>query len=289
VRVTSASRTVLAASIAVAGAACGSLLGYEDEYLVAPPDASGAAGDGGDASGDAASAGSGGAGAQSGALPCAHLACVGGEELDPTCDPCVAEVCAASATCCEVTPDLQWNADCVGLAQQLCETDCCGDGLCLNNSCSTCPKDCGECQCPHSVCAAGAALTPEGCRDPCVGKVCAQMSTCCMDFGWTTECMDLSAKLCGPDPCVAKVCAALPGCCHAGAWDDTCVQYAKTECGVTCEACAHPLCGVGDPLVPACDPCVVAVCDADEYCCDPDGRWDANCVAEVQTICGLPC
>ena len=39
------------------------------------------------------------------------------------------------------------------------------------------------------------------------------------------------------------------------------------------------------PLLPACDPCVASVCDADPFCCNTN--WDSLCVGEVLSVCGL--
>jgi hypothetical protein len=51
--------------------------------------------------------------------------------------------------------------------------------------------------------------------------------------------------------------------------------------------CAHDKCISGTKLTSGCDACVTQVCAADAYCCNT--QWDATCVQEVGTICGLSC
>jgi len=52
-------------------------------------------------------------------------------------------------------------------------------------------------------------------------------------------------------------------------------------------ACLHPICATGGPLVAACDPCATSLCALDPYCCL--SAWDATCVGEVASICGQSC
>lgn len=56
--------------------------------------------------------------------------------------------------------------------------------------------------------------------------------------------------------------------------------------------CAHPLCRVGEPLDPTCQPeiapaCVTRICNVDPYCCFQG--WHQGCVDAVRTVCGLCC
>jgi hypothetical protein len=65
----------------------------------------------------------------------------------------------------------------------------------------------------------------------------------------------------------------------------------------------HDVCALGDKLTattittPACDPCVDAICAKDPFCCDggylsyysTEPVWDAKCITEVGTVCGLTC
>lgn len=61
---------------------------------------------------------------------CAHDACSAGAHLEPTCDPCVTEVCAADAFCCTS----QWDAQCAEEAASVCPTSCPGNA----------PSQCGN-------------------------------------------------------------------------------------------------------------------------------------------------
>ncbi len=47
------------------------------------------------------------------------------------------------------------------------------------------------------------------------------------------------------------------------------------------------MCEIGPPLVDGCEPCVTSVCAADSYCCAT--YWDATCLQEVFTYCGIDC
>lgn len=111
--------------------------------------------------------------------------------------------------------------------------------------------------CAHDPCVEGAALSAGGCPDACVAEVCAVDSFCC-----ATE------------------------------WDALCVSRVLSVCdSMQCDAtftCNHSLCEVGAALVVGCDPsCVEALCNVDSFCCN--NQWDATCVDEVATICGLSC
>jgi hypothetical protein len=47
------------------------------------------------------------------------------------------------------------------------------------------------------------------------------------------------------------------------------------------------MCVTGAALDTACDPCVADVCAVDVFCCSTS--WDAICVSEVESICGVTC
>jgi vibriolysin len=51
--------------------------------------------------------------------------------------------------------------------------------------------------------------------------------------------------------------------------------------------CTHSKCVTGVKLVSGCDACVTQICAADSYCCNTS--WDATCVGEVASVCGLSC
>lgn len=260
--------------------------------------------------------GSSGVGGGAAPAPCIHGVCKTGPKLLLGCDPCVDLVCDKEPDCCE----LFWGEACVGLSDKLCNAGCCGDGVCMGETCTSCPGDCGACvcgdgacngietcstcagdcgpcpACPHAVCAVGGALDPMVCRDACVDEVCAQKPECCSDSTgtvWNGTCGQLADTLCDGDPCVTDVCAAMPSCCTNG-WTQACVDEAKKLCaiaapiGPTSITCAcGSLCTDGPKKAATCDPCVEAVCLSDSFCCA--SAWDANCVKEVGTICGIAC
>jgi len=238
---------------------------------------------------------------------CAHSPCEVGDPLAQGCEACVDTVCAEDPYCCSD----YWDNQCIAEADQLCGTDCCGNGDCEGQTCDACPADCGECvcgddncegedcstcaddcgvcpSCPHSVCSAAGPLSTNDCREACVAQVCAQQASCCgggNESGWSVPCQELAISLCGVDPCVQAVCNAQPSCCSSG-WNQSCVNQAESLCSTQCN-CAHSLCDSGGALSPSCDPCVAAVCQADPYCCDSD--WDGVCVGEVGSVCGIVC
>jgi hypothetical protein len=49
--------------------------------------------------------------------------------------------------------------------------------------------------------------------------------------------------------------------------------------------CGHSICETGPRLSSTCDTCVVNICARDPFCCT--NSWDALCVSEVGSICGL--
>ncbi len=67
---------------------------------------------------DMAVGGSGGGGS------CAHDTCTSGVALTPSCDPCVAQVCASDNYCCSTS----WNSRCVSEAKSMCGGTCSGGG-----------------------------------------------------------------------------------------------------------------------------------------------------------------
>ncbi|KAI8914221.1 S1/P1 nuclease-domain-containing protein [Gorgonomyces haynaldii] len=51
--------------------------------------------------------------------------------------------------------------------------------------------------------------------------------------------------------------------------------------------CAHDKCLTGAVLKSSCDSCVAQIIAADSYCGNTE--WDAQCVSEVQSVCGISC
>lgn len=236
--------------------------------------------------------------------PCAHSVCEWSQTpLQNGCSgdqsACVAAVCAQDSVCC----DQEWDGQCIGLANQLCNNICCGDGQCTGEQCDGCLADCGSCPpaptCPHSVCYGAnnaAPLNTTDCHDPCIDEVCAVIDAdtdnCCNPEppNWSAECTAKAKELCGEYACIKDVCATMPSCCTT-AWTMECVNLVKStpSCKTQCD-CSHSLCSNGPdgtPLEAGCNPCVDAVCEADPYCCNND--WDGICVGEVGTLCGINC
>jgi Calcineurin-like phosphoesterase len=56
------------------------------------------------------------------ATGCAHDYCMSGGKLDPACDPCVAEICAADSYCCVN----HWSGPCVAEVGSICNYICAG-------------------------------------------------------------------------------------------------------------------------------------------------------------------
>src|SRR5205085_4919526 len=82
------------------------------------------------------------------------------------------------------------------------------------------------------------------------------------------------------------ICNADPFCCQTD-WDMTCVNEVDQFCDGQCSGggCSHDECTQGGPLEDGCSDCVTDVCNADGFCCGTD--WDATCVMEADSICGI--
>lgn len=119
----------------------------------------------------------------------------------------------------------------------------------------------GGSTCEHPVCAAGTKLTAA--CDPCATQLCASDPYCCTTE-WDATCVGEVASICG------QSCAPKPAASDAGP-----------------STCAHPVCATGGALTGGCDACTTQLCAQDAYCCAV--AWDATCVSEVTSICGLAC
>ncbi|MCB9580473.1 MAG: VWA domain-containing protein, partial [Polyangiaceae bacterium] len=109
-------------------------------------------------------------------------------------------------------------------------------------------------------------------------------SYCCSSSGsWDSICVGEISSVCGLSCPLA-----------ANSWTQACVYAVQSVCGAKCgtapvapAACSHNPCTQGGALNPTCNSCVASVCAADSYCCN--NTWDANCVSEVNSVCGLGC
>jgi hypothetical protein len=206
-------------------------------------------------------------------------------------------VCAQDIWCCSNV----WDQACV---DEITEYGCgscggasCGDDWCdLEETCETCPADCGPCGGTGDCCAPNG--TP-GCETASIEDcVCAQDPWCCSnewdqtcveeveDFG----CGDCGGATCGDAWCdLGETCETCPADCGECAgcgdgdcsWDEDC-----TTCSEDCGPCSTGDCcepqdgpGCGDQFIQDC------VCLDDPWCCG--NEWDQTCVDEVDAFgCG---
>jgi hypothetical protein len=119
-----------------------------------------------------------------GGQTCAHDACSAGGSLQSSCDPCVAQICAADSYCCSTA----WDATCVGEVVSLCGKTCGGNT----------PSGGTTNACTHDLCASGSALAAS--CDPCAAKVCASDSYCC-GTAWDSTCVNEVSSICGASTC----------------------------------------------------------------------------------------
>ena len=185
--------------------------------------------------------------------------------------PIEACVCDARPACCEGP----WDAACVALASHACGAPCqsCGDALCApDETCQTCPEDCGPCPVFSDCCQ---ALDDPGCSDgACQTLVCALDPYCC-DTQWDFQCANEASEVC-------------PGCDEANAdcGDGTCADAETCQtCPPDCGPCeVDPCCAPTE--APGCDDpeCQALVCAADPFCCA--SAWDPPCVAVAAGWCG---
>ena len=179
-------------------------------------------------------------------------------------------VCAGDAWCCSS----EWDDQCVEEVTQfgcgVCQSQpACGDFQCTGEeSCVTCPADCGSCQGSGDCCQPNG--TP-GCQDANIaGCVCGQDGWCCSSE-WDQQCVDEVTQFgCG-------VCDAQPTCGDgACAANENCI-----DCPQDCGDCTGPGDCCEDTGTPGCQNAAVAqcVCAQDLYCCMT--MWDGICAGEV--------
>jgi hypothetical protein len=89
---------------------------------------------------------------------------------------------------------------------------------------------------------------------------------------------------CGPNDCVAWICSSDPYCCN-NAWIKRCVDAIGSVCQMRCNC--DKICTAGNAYYPdACD-CTAQVFGVDSYC--GLHGWDAQCIAEANSLCGVGC
>lgn len=184
---------------------------------------------------------------------------------------CQTCVCQIDEPCCTTL----WDSGCAALAaSSLCASVCpscdvCGNGYCsFEETCLTCPADCG--QCTGDCCSAHPG---QGCEDPtCTDCVCTGLGTCCWyKSSWKQNCADQAATTCAPW-CSCDVCGN--GLCGP---EETC-----STCPADCQNCGDGVC----ECLEDCANCP-SDCGGCPYNCpvgDPNGDGLAN-VTDVQ--CGI--
>ncbi len=134
--------------------------------------------------------------------------------------------------------------------------EACGDGACrVDESCKTCPADCGDCGPEPGVCGDGVCAADESCRDcgddcgPCVVG-----ATCGDGACDPTEACDSCAEDCGacPPPCGDDLCEPGESC---------------GSCAVDCGACPPPAAVCGDGACNGAERC--DACPGDCGACAP--------------------
>ena len=105
---------------------------------------------------------------------CSRGRCTGGPPLAPSCDPCVAGICAVDPYCCATG----WDDTCVEEVRSVCNS-------------LTCPESAGACA--HVACTLGGPLA-YGCDEPpvspsCVATVCGVDPYCC-NTEWDVVCVN---------------------------------------------------------------------------------------------------
>ncbi len=173
---------------------------------------------------------------------CSHSKCQTGTGLIASCDSCVADICAADPTCCDVP------------AVSSCTHDPCSSGPRLKSNCNSCVS---------SIC----AVDPYCCWSKgywdkyCVAdinSVCGQSCPLGKKGTWSQSCVDKvnsvcnakcgqpTAATCTHNPCstggalpancnscVTDICTTDPYCCSVQ-WDSICKGEVGTVCGQSC-------------------------------------------------------
>ncbi len=232
--------------------------------------------DAGDAEGDLADA-----------QPAPENTCCELSDAPGCADPAIMDcVCAHLPVCCD-PEDGAWTGKCVEAATVLCFAGCgaagpgpgdaeCGDGVCgPDESCASCPGDCGFCAGSGDCCAPHDA---PACASQATTQCVCDLDAYCCQVEWDALCVEQAA-----DDCAAG-CAMAPQC-GDGVCDDV------EDCGA-CPADCGP-CDPGDCCqaradagceVPSLEACV---CQADPFCCAT--AWDSLCVLGAIDTCAATC
>lgn len=131
---------------------------------------------------------------------------------------------------------------------------------------------------------------PDGAVGPCIPGT----DPCCDPDGTPCD-HGCDGTSCYPDcdPATDSCCEDDGTACAHGCDGTSCYPQCDPSTDLCCNpdgtlsAGSHGLCELGGPLDPACDPCVAAVCQVDEYCCS--NEWDLLCFDAVLAECGQDC
>jgi hypothetical protein len=121
---------------------------------------------------------------------CAHSKCAVGAALEPSCDACVTDICAADASCCPVPP----------AAPPACAHGPCVQGAALNSAC-----------------------------DPCVTAICLSRPSCCTT-SWDATCAASVVSVCGNSCRCAAGEVSYDGACYLKEETDLSWTGARTAC-----------------------------------------------------------
>ena len=184
------------------------------------------------------------------------------------CAPEAIESCGVNGTkTCNESCD--WG-DCV-------EASPCGNGVCTNETCDTCPDDCGPCT--------GDCCEPQQdspwCDDKSVWECVCKEDTFCCETNWDDICVtEVDSKDCGTceEECGNNNCAGSENCV---ACPEDCGECTDTSC-----CTAHQGAGCWDAGIMWC----VCSTHGDSYCCNILwGNWNQQCVDEAIELCGAKC
>ena len=234
---------------------------------------------------------------------CSPCECaVGGEVVGCSCQPGCAEAgdcCANACTLCGVCPAVCGDKTCNG--DETCEScpldcgECCGNGICeavqAEDSCS-CPEDCADDPASCSACECGQPSGGDcGCDAACVAG-----DTCC---GNTCQACGFCAPDCGDGQCNGEeTCQTCPkdcgeccgnGVCDPGYGEDSC--SCPTECPDDPGSCSACQCGASGGVC-SCAPDCVAKGTCCEDSCDGCGICPPICGDNIcngdETSCSCP-
>jgi hypothetical protein len=294
---------LLLALLALTAAACGTVKANADAAVddAAADDANGTAVDGGlDAPPD-------GRPVDLCATVCpAVVTCFGEDTLNECFAACAAD--SADCTAAEQAALIACaDGGCAGLETCLGDVACleqsatCGDGSCGDGEdCGSCELDCGPCElvCGDAICSpewgencvaceADCGACPFVCGDgACSGELGESCGLCPGDCGACLTCGD---GICSNE--ILERCENCPGDCGACVCGDAICSVGEcTDCNVDCPDgcnCPHDTCTTGVALDPGCGSCAATLCQVDPYCCLT--YFDAFCLGESESICGLDC